>query len=968
VAVVSADGSQELTYQELERQAERLAVRLRALRVGPDVPVGVCLDRSPEMVVALLGVLKSGGAYVPLDPTLPAARLSYMVADSAVSVIVSRGPQARRAGRLPVTVVNLDTDLDTDLEPDAEPDVAPAGAPAGPANLAYVIYTSGSSGKPKGVMLSHANVTAFFAGIDDATFGADPPGTWLAVTSISFDISVLELLWTLTRGYRVVVRGDEPSPARAAGAEVSVAAQTRPLDFSLFYFGGDDGGSADQRYRLLIEGARFADRNGFAAVWTPERHFHDFGGLYPNPAVLGAAVATITERVAIRAGSVVLPLHDPLRVAEEWSVVDNLSHGRVGISVASGWQPNDFVLAPDSYADRNSVMLRGIEEVRRLWRGEPIRRRGGAGTDVDVRIFPPPTQPKLPVWVTSARSPETFVMAGEIGAGLLTHLLGHSIEQLAEKIALYRRAWRTSGHRAEGHVTVMLHTAVGEDTETVRRLVREPLCRYIKSSFDLLSGLGEAMGRTGDFRNLPPDELDDLVHQAFDRFFDTAALLGDPDKCADIIDRLKAIGVDEVACLIDFGLDHDVVLAGLDHLAVARDISAHRRRAALADEPVATQLRRHGVTHLQCTPSWAGALADDPETRVALSGLSRLLVGGETLPPPLAADLAGLVPLVNNMYGPTEATVWATTHRVGGDGVPIGRPLVNYRAYVVDRHLRPAPVNVPGELLLGGPAVARGYRGRPALTADKFIPDPFADRPGARLYRTGDLARWRPDGTLEFLGRLDNQVKIAGHRIELGEIENVLAAHPDVRSAAVIVRGEAAGRHIVAYCVPAPGDSRELTAFARQSLPDYMVPTRFVFLAAFPLTPNGKVDRLRLPDPAAEAVAEYRAPDSDLEQTIAEVWADLLGVDKVGVDDNFFSLGGNSLLAVRARARLLARSVQGLSLVDLFRFPTVRMLATALGGGAGDRDALTAVRDSANRRTDAIAVQARLLRERRSRG
>jgi natural product biosynthesis luciferase-like monooxygenase protein len=964
VAVVSADGSRELTYQELERQAERLAVRLRALQVGPDVPVGVCLDRSPEMVVALLGILKSGGAYVPLDPTLPASRLSYMVADSAVSVIVSRGPQARRAGRLQVTVVNLDTDL----ESGAEPELRPAGPPVGPANLAYVIYTSGSSGKPKGVMLSHANVTAFFAGLDGGAFGADPPGTWLAVTSISFDISVLELLWTLTHGYRVVVRDDEPSAARAAAAEVSVAAQTRPMDFSLFYFGGDDGGHADQRYRLLIEGARFADRNGFAAVWTPERHFHEFGGLYPNPAVLGAAVATITERVAIRAGSVVLPLHDPLRVAEEWSVVDNLSHGRVGISVASGWQPNDFVLAPDSYADRKNVMMRGIEEVRRLWRGESMSRRGGAGTDVDVRIFPPPAQKELPVWVTSARSPETFVMAGEIGAGLLTHLLGHSIEQLSEKVALYRRAWHTSGHHGEGQVTVMLHTAVGEDTETVRNLVREPMCRYIKSSFDLLSGLGEAMGRTGDFRDLPPDELDDLVLQAFDRFFDTAALLGDPDKCADLVDRLKAIGVDEVACLIDFGLDHDVVLAGLDHLAVARDISAHRRRAALADEPVSTQLRRHGVTHLQCTPSLAGALADDPDTRVALGGLSRLLVGGEALPAPLAADLTGLVPLVNNMYGPTEATVWATTHQIGSDGVPIGRPLANYRAYVVDAHLRPVPVNVPGELLLGGPALARGYRGRPALTAEKFIPDPFGDRPGARLYRTGDLARWRPDGTLEFLGRLDNQVKIAGHRIELGEIENVLAAHPDVRSAAVIVRGEGAGRHIVAYCVPASGDSRELTAFARQSLPDYMVPTKFVFLAGFPLTPNGKIDRLRLPDPTAEVVVEYRAPNTDLEQTIAEVWADLLGVDKVGVDDNFFSLGGNSLLAVRARARLLARSVEGLSLVDLFRFPTVRLLATSLDGGASQGEALTAVRDSAGRRADAIAAQARLRRERRSRG
>jgi natural product biosynthesis luciferase-like monooxygenase protein len=973
VAVVGADGSRELTYRELDERAELLADRLRGLGVGPDVTVGVYLDRSPELVVTLLGILKAGGAYLPLDPTYPADRLSFMVADSGTSVVVSAGSLARRAARLPVTVLRLEHS-DTDaVNTDAVRGPGKQRTPVTADNLAYVIYTSGSSGRPKGVMLTHANVATFFAGLDHGPVGADAPGTWLAVTSISFDISVLELLWTLTRGYRVVVRGDEPS-ADGAGP-VSSAVQARPIDVSLFYFGGDEGGSADDRYRLLLQGARFADRNGFAAVWTPERHFHHFGGLYPNPSVLGAAVAAITDRVAIRAGSVVLPLHDPLRVAEEWSVVDNLSGGRVGISVASGWQPNDFVLAPDSYPDRKTVMLRGVEEVRRLWRGESVRRSSGAGTEVDVRIFPPPVQPALPVWVTSARSPETFQAAGEIGAGLLTHLLGHSVEQLTEKIDRYRQAWRQAGHPGDGHVALMLHTFVGEDTEAVRELVREPLCRYIKSSFDLLSGLGAAVGRTGDFRNLPADELDALVHQAFDRFFDTAALLGSPDKCADMIDRLKAIGVDEVACLIDFGVGHDDVLGALEQLAVARDISEQRRRAALADEPVSAQLRRHRVTHLQCTPSLAGVLAGDPDTREALGGLHRLLVGGEALPAPLAADLAGLVPTAHNMYGPTEATVWATTHQVGDDDVtaPIGRPMAGYLAYVVDTYLRPAPVNVPGELLLGGSAVARGYLDRPGLTAGRFIPDSLSGRPGARLYRTGDLVRWRHDGTLEFLGRLDHQVKIAGHRIELGEIENTVAAHPDVRASAVTVRGEGARREIVAYCVPTSyglppyGDAAELTAFARRSLPDYMVPSTFVFLDEFPLTPNGKVDRKRLPEPTARPAVEYRAPDSELEQTIAAVWAELLGRDRVGADDNFFALGGNSLLAVQARARLRARAVDGVSLVDLFRYPTVRTLAAAVCGDDGrvHAAALDAVRQATGRRVSAVAAQARLRRERR---
>ncbi|MFF3868148.1 MupA/Atu3671 family FMN-dependent luciferase-like monooxygenase [Micromonospora sp. NPDC001898] len=954
-----------LTYRELDERAERFAATLRGHGVGPDLPVGVLLRRGTDLAVTLLAILKAGGAYLPLDPALPADRLIFMVTDSGTRVVVTTDHLAGRLGGLPVTAVAPGT-------PPA--DAAPTGptVPTHADDLAYVIYTSGSTGRPKGVLVTHRNVGTFFAGMD-REFGPDADAdrdggapTWLAVTSTSFDISVLELLWTLTRGFEVVIRGDEPGTASATGVPVPAEVQARPMDFSLFYFGGDRGGSVDDRYRLLVEGARFADRHGFAAVWTPERHFHDFGGLYPNPSVTAAAIATITERVQIRAGSVVVPLHDPLRVAEEWAVVDNLSGGRVGISVASGWQPNDFVLAPQRYTDRKDLMLAGIDEVRRLWRGETVSRTRPGGDEVNVRVYPPPVQPELPVWVTSARSPDTFRMAGEIGAGLLTHLLGHSVEQLAEKITIYRRAWREAGHTGSGHVTLMLHTFLGADAEQVRELVRAPLCAYLKSSFDLLSGLGAVSGRSSDFRNLPEGELDALVEQAFDRFFDTAALLGTPEAAADLVDRLKAIEVDEVACLIDFGVDHDQVLAALPHLRTAREISEERRRVALADEPVAAQLRRHHVTHLQCTPSLAGVLAEDPDSREALRHLRRLLVGGEALPAVLGADLAGLVSGgVHNMYGPTEATVWASTQPVTGTGpvaatVPLGRPLADVRAYVVDADLRPTPVNVPGELLLGGPGVARGYHGRPGLTAERFVPDPFA-ADGSRLYRTGDLARWRPDGTLEFLGRLDHQVKIHGHRIELGEIESMLAAQPGVRAAVVVVRGTGAHRGLAAYCEAGRADGAVLNpatlrAALAHVLPDYMVPATVTVLDELPLTPNGKIDRNRLPDPQTPGPARYLAPRTDVEQTIAEVWTQLLGRDRVGLDDNFFDLGGNSLLAVQARSRLQARDVTGVSLVDLFRYPSVRTLAAACSP-TGDRpDALVGARQAAGRRAAALSA------------
>ncbi|UJW29903.1 LLM class flavin-dependent oxidoreductase [Saccharothrix sp. AJ9571] len=967
VAVVAADAT--FTYRELDRLADGMARRLRELGVTLDEPVGVHLGRSAQLVVALLGILKAGAAYLPLDPDYPHDRLSFMVSDAGVRVIVADSRSAATARRLGAAEVVVPNSLAEDVDPAAAdtaeaPDVSPVAPTAD--NLAYVIYTSGSTGRPKGVMVSHRSVVNLFAGMD-GVLGADEPGSWLAVTSVSFDISVVELLWTLARGYRVVVRGDPPRPASATvarAAEVD-AARTRPIDFGLFYFGSDSEGSPGDRYRLLLDGARFADRHGFTAVWTPERHFHQFGGLYPNPSVTAAAVAGLTERIQVRAGSVVLPLHDPLRVAEEWSVVDNLSGGRVGISLASGWHANDFALAPDRYEKRKQLMMDGLAEVRRLWQGEKVSRRNGVGAEVDVGVFPRPVQPVLPVWLTSARHPSTFQMAGEAGTGVLTHLLGHSLDELADKIALYRKAWREHGHGpGEGHVAVMVHTFVGQDIDEVRELVREPLSKYLETSFDLITTLGETTGSAADLAALPSSELRELVDRAFDRFFGTAGLFGTPEVCADMVDRMKEVGVDEVACLIDFGVDEDAVLAALTHLAAVRDITEERRKAALAvaeqaEEPIAEQLRRHEVTHLQCTPSMARLLLADPDARAELHRLRRLLVGGEALPADLARELTSVVGgTVHNMYGPTEAAVWATSSQVppAGGPVSIGRPLANVRAYVVDRQARPCPAGVPGELWLGGPGVARGYLDRSELTSRRFRPDPFAAEPGARIYRTGDLARWTPSGVLEFLGRFDDQVKLHGHRIELGEIESALAEHPNVASAVAVVRGEGADQRIVGYCVPAAGQppaGHELRAFLTLRLPGYMVPSTFQVIDAVPLTPNGKVDRGALPDsPGArpEVSPAYAPPTSATEQVVAEVWREMLGVDRVGVNDSFFELGGNSLLVVKTRARLLEHGGHGLSLVDMFRYPTVRALAGAIDRIPGEQSDVGAARGVARRR------------------
>jgi amino acid adenylation domain-containing protein len=593
VAVVFED--EQLTYRELDRRGDRLAAELRTAGVGPEVRVGICMERSLEMMVGLLGILKAGGGYVPLDPAYPMERLAFMLEDSRASVLLTQ-PSLRDRFNFEISNLQVLCESETRHESrartrtkneDEQTDSTPHSD-----CLAYVLYTSGSTGRPKGVMVTHRNVVNFFTGMD-RVLGLQPgvgravrqdakAVVWLAVTSISFDISVLELFWTLARGFKVVIQPDE------------------------------------KRFR-------------------------------------------------------------------------------------------------------------------------PV-----------------------------SRSEERF-----------------------------------------------------------------------------------------------------------------------PDG----------------------------------------------RRASVAE-----QIVRHGVTHLQCTPSLAGALALAPESLEAMRLLDKLLLGGEALPVPLAQKLRQVLrgELIN-MYGPTETTVWSATHRVAetGNVIPIGRPIANTAIYILDKNRQPVPAGVPGEIFIGGEGVARGYLNQPELTAERFIPNPFGDKSetGApRLYRTGDLGRFRADGTIEFLGRRDHQVKIRGHRIEPGEIESTLARHPAVREAVVMAREDSRGdRRLVAYAVlKAEIAADELRRFLTDKLPEAMMPSAFVFLEKLPLTPNGKVNRKALPAPPEsrpDSGTAYVAPRTKRESAIAGVWQELLHVEQVGLHDNFFDLGGHSLLVVQVQAVLRDRLGIDLPVVKLFQYPTVHSLA-----------------------------------------
>lgn len=355
---------------------------------------------------------------------------------------------------------------------------------------------------------------------------------------------------------------------------------------------------------------------------------------------------------------------------------------------------------------------------------------------------------------------------------------------------------------------------------------------------------------------------------------------------------------------------------------------------------LAATIRAEGVTTMWLTSGLFNRVVT--HRLDALAPVRQLLAGGDVLSPPHVRTVLENLPacrLVNG-YGPTENTTFASCHQIrdcsGTDSVPIGMPIENSYVYVLDRDMRPVPIGVPGELYMGGQGLARAYLNRQALTAEKFVPDPFSEQPGARLYKSGDLVRWNALGVLEFLGRMDGQVKIRGFRVEPAEIETVLRRHPDVRDALVVPEGEGADRRrLVAYVTPkAAAEIAGLRAFLRERLPEYMVPARIVLLDSFPLTPNGKLDRSALAavQPAAPTAGEFVAPRSEAEQALARIWADVLGVERVGIHDNFLDLGGDSILSIQVVARA---NEEGLRISPrlVFQHPTVAELAAMAGHG-----------------------------------
>ncbi|HEX2206978.1 MAG TPA: amino acid adenylation domain-containing protein [Longimicrobium sp.] len=425
--------------------------------------------------------------------------------------------------------------------------------------------------------------------------------------------------------------------------------------------------------------------------------------------------------------------------------------------------------------------------------------------------------------------------------------------------------------------------------------------------------------------------------------------------------RAYGIGADDVFLQkTPFSFDVSVQEFFLPLMTGARLVLArpggHRDPAYLRE-----LMRTQGVTWVHFVPAMLAAFLEQPGLE-GLTALRHVFSSGEALPRALAERCLARLPAsveLHNLYGPTEAAIDVSFWPCRGDDasrpVPIGRPVANTRLYVLDAALQPVPHGVTGELYIAGVQVGRGYLRRPALTAERFIPDPFSPGRGARMYRTGDRARVRPDGAIDYAGRADQQVKLRGFRIEPGEIETALRGHPEVRDAVAVVRSDGpGGARLVAYVVPRAGSAAPsaaaLRAFLGGSLPEHMIPTAFVAMEALPLTASGKTDRRALPAPALPADRDHVPPTTPAEKTIAGFWAEALGVERVGVHDNFFELGGHSLLVTRLHARMEEAFAREITLVDLFRHTTVAAQAAFITAAAPRSGAPTVAQQRATDR------------------
>ncbi|TDE57746.1 amino acid adenylation domain-containing protein [Nonomuraea mesophila] len=571
-----------------------------------------------------------------------------------------------------------------------------------------------------------------------------------------------------------------PSPAPRERPPVSVSG-TWPCDFSLSFFGDYPDQDAPAKYHHILAAAEFADQNGLHTIWMPERHFHSFGGLFPSPSVLAAALAARTTRVRLHAGSVVLPLHNPIRVAEEWSMVDNLSQGRAGLCVASGWHANDFALAPENFGDHRDLMYDQLATVRRLWAGEQIPVTSGTGETIEITLFPRPVQPRPPLFAAVVGNPASYRRAAENDLGIVTNLMSQSVGQLAANVALYRRTRRELGLDPDGgRVVVLVHTYLGDELDQVRHEAAGPFKAYLRSSLHLLGDLARSIGIDGDVSTASEDDLNFLLDEAYRRYCADRALVGTVDTCRPIVDAIVAAGADEIACFVDFGLPGDRMSAGLELLPRLRASAPPAARPGPARDmsaPASAAQRRLWTVERMYPDRrdyWEskGVLLKGTLDVVALQGALDRAVARH--------------PQVNSVFREADGEVRQVFHAPAALPCPLvdmtGRPMEEAFAELAGKARAAAPDLGTGPLLLARLAHLGEDRHLLFLSAHHIVFDSFSTgvliRDLAAFYRAwpaqpADLPQAHEQPDRPDLAPLDGETSLAFWREELAGCERL---------------------------------------------------------------------------------------------------------------------------------------------------------------------------------------------------
>ena len=606
-------GGLEVSYRELDRRANRLAHVLAEGGVPGGSLVGIRVCHGIDLAVALLAVLKAGCAYLLLHSH---QSTSGSAVDSRIAALIGEH------GSLSCGAQSRSVLIDIHKNQGRSCSVTRPGIPVRADAVSHVSYTPVACATQDGSWheYRHSDVVRVLQE-QDATVGCDSSDTVLVADALSQGCG-LELLWPLARGAKVIV-----ATHRCSGDSTQEHRRSKPLGVSLFFF---SAAATPERaldgYRLVLECARLGDSLGFEAIWTPERHFHEFGGLYPNPSVMSAALAVVTERISLRCGSVVAPLHDCIRLVEEWSLVDNLSRGRVGLAFASGWHANDFALAPTAYANRKEIMIAQIADFLRLWHGEDAVRTNGEGKPITVRIFPRPVQAEPQIWLASSGSIDTYRRAGQVGANLLTHLLDQDLAQLMAKISAYREARRSAGYARPGRVTLMIHAFLDGDPVLARAKARGPFKEYLRTATELWRVLFGSVG-TDYLKELSQEDMEVMLDRAVERYFKQSGLFGSAESTLPLLQAFSAAGVDEVACLVDFGVSTEDALNGVYELARLK--RAYEAEVADTADSLPHLLDEYQFTVVEAPASLVVSAWRWPEAIQALAGKRVVLVGTE---------------------------------------------------------------------------------------------------------------------------------------------------------------------------------------------------------------------------------------------------------------------------------------------------------------------------------------------------